>query len=353
MSIKSTFYPNQIEAAKKIFKKFSEGESNYDMLSAQMQSGKTGVSLYLAFEMLTSKIVKKVYIISGNSEKQLKEQWEEKIKSHVDDYITYNSEWAKLVDELLGDGRAQENLINNIEVIWRQDLMKERERFSSEYLIIWDESHYATTEEQTLHKFFNETKLMESIQGNTTYMKDNKIFMSSVTATRCAEQSRQVHYTTSFTQTIMTPQESYRGLEYFKVQGLIKTSYPLNMKNREKISQIIDVESIQNKLMLIRTNNSLLSHHKGAKLLKQICVEKKIKYIEYTASTQKEHNELWTTEPTEFTIVRIAGLFRMGKELNKKHICAVYESSAENQEPKALQNRQTLCGRNLATPRKH
>jgi len=325
----STFHTNQIASAKEIFSKFSSGESNYDMLYAQMQSGKTGVSLYLAFQMLKANIVPKVYIISGNSEIQLRKQWEAKIKDHVDDYLKnvfYGH--SPSLDEVL---KLQARLTPNIEVIWRQDLMKNQERFHNNYLIIWDESHFATTEGQTLHQFFNTAKLMGGIQGNTSYMREKNIFISSVTATRCAEQSRHVHHEADFTQTIMKPGESYRGLEYFKAHGLVKESHPFILDKCAEISSILERESSKKKYMVVRVSLCTSSDElMGVDMLKHMCKERGIDYIEYVAATQESFAELWDTEPTKFTIVRVAGLFRMGKELNKQHIGAVYESSSTN-----------------------
>ena len=172
---------------------------------------------------------------------------------------------------------------------------------------------------------------MGGIQGNTSYMREKNIFISSVTATRCAEQSRHVHHEADFTQTIMKPGDSYRGLEYFKAHGLVKESQPFILDKCAEISSILETESSKKKYMVVRVSMCTSSDElMGVDMLKHMCKERGIDYIEYVAATQDSFAELWDTEPTKFTIVRVAGLFRMGKELNKQHIGAVYESSSTN-----------------------
>ena len=317
----STFYQKQIDAAEKILMNFKNG-SNYDMLYAQMQSGKTGVSLYLAYRMLQEKMIEKVFIISGSSEKQLKKQWERKINDHKVDFYRKNLEWF-----LTGDAEV----LSNIEVIWRQDLLKNKHKFSKNYLVIWDESHFATTKKQTLHKFFTEIGIIDGVQNNSGVLKQKNIYISSVTATRCAEQSRAVYHDTGFTTTIMEPGKDYRGLHYFYENDLVKDSYKFERKNMNKITQIIESHMSQKKFLLARVSqNNMSTEKRGCDMLKEICENMGIPFVEFVADTQDELSHLFDTAPPCFTIVRIAGLFRMGKEVNKEHLCAVYESSSTN-----------------------
>ena len=56
------FHSNQITAAHKIIDEFKT--KFYAQLQAQMQSGKTGASLYTVFEMIEKKMVSKYFILS-------------------------------------------------------------------------------------------------------------------------------------------------------------------------------------------------------------------------------------------------------------------------------------------------
>ena len=68
----SKFYDNQINTGREIISKFST--ASWVMFIALLQSGKTGTYMFTAFEMFREKKIKKILIICGNSETELKEQ---------------------------------------------------------------------------------------------------------------------------------------------------------------------------------------------------------------------------------------------------------------------------------------
>ena len=144
---KDQFYKNQISAAKQIVTHFET--EHYVLLSAQMQSGKTGCALYCAFDMLFSKKVDSVFIVSGTSDTDLRKQWELKCATHLFEYCSmhdiHDEEIIFNMNKIISSG-----------IIWRQDLLKSKDKFSERFLIIWDESHFAITENQTLHTFLTE-----------------------------------------------------------------------------------------------------------------------------------------------------------------------------------------------------
>ena len=89
----STFHSNQINAGNEIIKQFKK--FNLCHLQAQMQSGKTGASLYTAFNLVQNKKFDTFHVLSGISDLDLKNQWIEKIKSHFDSHFESNLQDTK------------------------------------------------------------------------------------------------------------------------------------------------------------------------------------------------------------------------------------------------------------------
>ena len=86
--IVSTFHSNQINAGNEIIKQFEKFD--YVHLQAQMQSGKTGSSLFTAFQMIQQNKIDTFHVLSSISDTDLKNQWIEKIDTHYDDYFKPN-----------------------------------------------------------------------------------------------------------------------------------------------------------------------------------------------------------------------------------------------------------------------
>lgn len=323
---KGRFYENQISAAKQILGHFEN--EHYVLLSAQMQSGKTGCALYCAFDMLISKKVASVFIISGSSETELRKQWALKFPTHLVEYCAmhniHDNELIRKVGEIIASG-----------IIWRQDLLKSKDKFTERFLIIWDESHFATTEEQTLHKFLESTGLLSAVQGDTSSLKDRNSYILSVTATRCAEHSRLCGANDGspvkgWKTVVMNPGKSYRGVKQLVERNLVKCSFPIKEENQEKIEQIIQQYISLSKYMVIRCQQ------KDEAILQEIAVKFGINVIKYNMETSnmaiaKRSGQsivdvtCLETCPPKFTLVLIRGMLRMGKELPKKHVCAVFE----------------------------
>lgn len=320
------FFKNQISAAKQIVTHFET--EHYVLLSAQMQSGKTGCALYCAFDMLFSKKVDSVFIVSGTSDTDLRKQWELKCATHLCEYCSmhdiYDEEIIFSMNKLISSG-----------IIWRQDLLKSKDKFSERFLIIWDESHFAITENQTLHTFLTEIGLLTGIQGNTTVLKEKSSYLLSVTATRCAEHSRLCGANDNtpveaWKTVVMNPGESYRGVKSLASHNLVKRSFPISEEYQDKIQQILLQYSKQNKYMVIRCQS------KNDYILQEIADKLGINVIKYNMETSNSADakrrgtdiidvSCLESCPSKFTLVFIRGMLRMGKELPKKHVCAVYE----------------------------
>ena len=339
---KKQFHDNQVISGNEIVTHFINGFS-YVQLAAQMQSGKTGCAMHVACQMLLTKQIETVYIISGSSETELRDQWLEKVASHINEYANDN---GLSVEKSL-------ELVNNVHLVWRQDLKKEFESFGTKYLIIWDESHFATTEDQTLHHFFEVIGLMGAIQGDTSCLESKNSFLLSITATRCAEISRFTGNTEDgirgddldigkWKLVVMHPGDGYTGVVKMNKNKLIQKSCVISEDTVTQVSTVLQTYLGQQKYMVMRccsTNEDILEG-----ITKSLGIDV-VYYNMKTKGTDGTHSisiSMLETPPVKFTLFVIRGMLRMGKELPKQNVCAVYESSKSSNHNTVLQG---LLGR--------
>ena len=332
------FYPNQKSAAKEILTNFAT-DTRYVMLSAQMQSGKTGCALYVAFDMLVSGMIDKVFIISGSSDTALRGQWEDKIPEHFA-YFCQSLGWTYSNDK---KKVKQFGKVLEAGIIWRQDLLKKSDLFTDKYLIIWDESHFAVTEKQTLHKFYEKVGLLSCIQGNTSDLKSKNSYILSITATRCAEHSRFAGANDGvevddWKMVVMNPGEKYRGVQEIKAKGLLFPSFAICEKNRDALRTLFEKYSQQKKYFILRTGTP-----KKDAIVSTLAEAMGIPIIRYNADTKKDINvDTLDEEPEQFTLFLIKGMLRMGKELPKEHVATVFKCAGKSKTNTTLQG---LVGR--------
>lgn len=339
------FYENQVTAAKEAIQHFTERKP-YVLLSAQMQSGKTGCSLYVAFKMLIEKRVENVFIISGSHETVLRQQWVEEIPAHLFSFCQEHG-----IDDEEVITRYGEQLINN--VFFRQDLVNNLDKFTSKYLVIWDESHYAIQEGSQLHRFYVEIGIWSALQGDTSCLEEKGSYVLSVTATRGAEQSRKIGANNkapveSWGTVVLTPGKGYRGVQEIKSLGLIHPSVPIDEDNIHHFRQIISKYYDTRKYIIVRTTEareSLIERLRGDDdrtapfdIIKFNMGTKKIKKRGDTCVNVS----ILRKSPKRLTLFFVRQMLRMGKQLPKKNICAVYEHCDEQNYDTGLQS---LLGR--------
>ena len=125
-----TFHLGQRNAGDDIIDKFTK-EQPFSVLLAQMQSGKTGTYLYVAFEMVRLRLVKNVYIICGSSDTSLRSQ---AMKDLKENFKSFRKEIRDSGDTEGAEALADAMLEGNINVYFSQDLGK-LEDISDESLI--------------------------------------------------------------------------------------------------------------------------------------------------------------------------------------------------------------------------
>ena len=341
------FYDNQITAAEEAIAHFVAGR-RYVLLSAQMQSGKTGCSLYVACKMLIESAIENVFIISGSHETVLRKQWVEEIPKHL---YSYCMEHDITDEDLIRE--YSERLMSN--VFFRQDLAKNLDRFTEKYLILWDESHYAMQEGQQLHSFFTEVGITGAMQGDISCLEEKNSYVLSITATRGAEQSRKIgandgQSVDCWGSVVLHPGEGYRGVEEIKAKNLIMPSVPINEENIEEFRSIITKYAGQQKYIIVRTTEvreeiieQILAGGNPDEPLFDI-----VRFNMETKNTKRKGVAPVTVEslgrrpPARLTLFLVRQMLRMGKQLPKKNICAVYEHADKQNYDTALQS---LLGR--------
>ena len=167
------FYLNEIDAAEELIQNFIEGR--YCILLAQMQSGKSNTFMLVGAELVRHGIVKRFVVISGNTEKALKEQANDQRKfwKLYRGYLRNNKNWMVIPRQI------QEEIEENFTVKMGSDLAKILKNMKIHF--IWDESHYAQSNKQRPDKFF----IRNGLQPDGSVMKEQQD--SPVSATPFSE----------------------------------------------------------------------------------------------------------------------------------------------------------------------
>lgn len=312
-------HPEQYEAAQDIIGKFADGKRQI-MLLAQMQSGKTGIFLYVALSMLRTGIVKNVVILCGSNENELHEQ--------------LVAEGGKMVRKF--------NMASASIKIYKSSDLKNTLTVDSDTLVIWDESHYAQGIQNRPFKFLQRSGLLVggNADSDVKWAAKNSYFLS-VSATPFAEFSDSLHkdFVESTTRAIVRaePGTDYRGVEYFMAQGAIKSSYSIK-ENKAAFTALLASFKTQRKYVLIRSRN--------LSLVRQCATELGIAYKNYTSASKQLHNlDALSEAPPCFTIIGLAGMCRMGKVVPKEHIAFVFEEAKTSKSDTLLQSLLgRLCG---------
>lgn len=297
-------YENQEAAAKEIVRHFLRG-NQYVMLSAQMQSGKTGTFQTVAKKMLANGRVDRVFIISGSNEVELLQQARE-------DTQKYNP-------EAVAAGK--------IKVIFRQHFAATVTFELKKTLVIVEESHLDQTKGQQMDKFLKRMGL--SLNGE---MPTSSTYIVSVSATPFSEVSSLTYNkSVSKAEVKLIPAEGYRGVKYFLENNLIHEFFDISSRQFGEL-----VRSSGNKYNLIR----ITSRAKMEELARKYTRVFDVRFFLQEKKTISISD--MAVAPTKPTIVFLNGLLRCGKVVPKNHIGFVWEGGKK---PKADTALQGLLGR--------
>jgi len=330
------FHENQINVAQEIntlFHKF-----DFIHLQAQMQSGKTGACLYSVFKQLESNSINSFHVLSGISDLDLKNQWIEKIETHYDDYFKSNPsnetefQYHTLLKQLLKSNVYFGKSIKHIESL---------ESFKNSVIII-DEIHYGSSNDSIICKLFKKLNIKSILEGNPCeLLKEYNIKILVVTAT--AANLDAIYHNTEASENwgrvYMEPGYNYKGvLDYYANHNIYSN---FNIKH-DDISDLVDLLNkykSHKKYMIFRAVTQKSS------IILEVCKALNIPYLFYDQENSKHFDNI---KPKEFTCVLIKSKLRVGKELNKDNICAVFETSLTINTDTLLQGLfGRVCGYNI------
>ena len=352
------FSPQQIAASEEMVENLTQGVVRYNILLAQMQSGKTETYLLTAWEMVrkTGKI-ENVVIFSGNSEIYLKGQLATTLRGSIfqDKYEAYLRSKGENAPEVLRELEkwAQFDSVQpKFQILWGTEMDKYRGP-TKKTLFIWEESHYAQTMKQSPDKFLQKMGISADGDMTTFTKKDN--YMISISATPFSELSDTHHLKQNKKVVFMLPGNGYNSVKRMRDNGKIKVYEDLTDGINQALSSaettrkasyaIIRITSRTEGLTkeIIQQHNKTLSH----RLRWQV-----FHFDSKTTGKEKEDGDrVWrdmASAPRGNIIILIRGKCRMGHDLSKNYLAFVMETSKS---PKTDTILQGLLGRACGYPR--
>ena len=354
-------FPNQQVACVRVLDGFLEG-NRYAMLSAEPQSGKSGVGKLIAFSTKLLKYnslgIERVVVISSDNRKHLKAQWEDSWKeSHGDmmklcltqseDAVTDNEKMVALKMYVA----ASET---NVEVYMRgsSEFKKLSQRGPTrDTLFIWDESDYGIGSESCFANFVDKMDWGICLRsGDQHSLQENNNYIMTVTATRGAEMAH-VELLQSSQQILMEPGLNYRGLKWFMDNGRIHSVE----KDFSNLSGILDGYAQEKKIIILRGGK------KGRHQSEMYCAENQWEYTKLDQQNPSivEPLKKWLDGPkTTPYVIGLKNFWGRGDDLSlvgvkegefakdefKSLICAWIETDVKTNSHTFLQRCARICG---------
>jgi hypothetical protein len=276
-------FPTQKICADNIYNKFKT--TDYCLFVAQMQSGKTGTYIQVAQQMLSNNIVSKVVVFSGNREKELRIQTQNRIQS---DIIHPHS--------VVVWGTSLHHFVPPKQVT----------------LYIWDESHFGQSKGQAVDKFLQKCNLKPGIQGQ------NGNFFLSVSATPFSE----LHNIHKDNVVWMTQDINYWGVENMLLHQILPYDDILD------IPHILKPYSSGYSLIRLYDNDNINA------ILRIIGLP----HILYDSNFHEDIETILSNEPLSHTIIILKGKLQMGKTiLNQQYINLCIETCTTKKTDSLLQ----------------
>ena len=338
---KKCFESNQKSSGEIIIDLIRKNGKRYIDFEAQMQSGKTGAYLWVALMGLYDETFTNVVILCGESQTSLRKQMKDDKKSYIRSFK--NTHLKDLDDEVKDD--LCDYFEEHITIIMRQDLtkkdeesVKKRDLLSNpekNTLLIWDESHYANSANQTIDKFFQEIGIKSAFVDDIKNLQEKGLYVITSSATKSAERIASINTSPLWGFVRMTPGDTYKGVEYFYTNGNIRNSFKLDSEENEtKFKSIIKKYIEEKKYFIVRTMECEFGYN-SLEIVKRIIAEIKDEgydidsldiYGDQLKKITKESGcKYFEKEPDKFTIALIKGCLRMGDDVHKEHICAAFE----------------------------
>lgn len=320
------FSQEQLGAANTILGYFAAA-IRWVILLAQMQSGKSDTYMFVVFDLLRLKKVKKVVIIAGFQDKELVDQLRD-ITPSMKLYRKYlNDDLHMSFDEI---AEIEEMIDANVSVIYGSDLDKPQYQHASDTAFIWDESHYAQNKINRPFKFMKAVDI--SADGDISKLEgERNNYFLSVSATPLSEMSDSIHENQNKKTVRMQP-----GKGYVSVGKLYREKKIIGIKSWEKslpgcFEKQKKCDKPKYSIVRIRGDKEM---EKAIKMAQDAGLEWEI----YDAETKKQnkqsrdHSKMQSLNdlenaPQRHKVIFIRAMARMGKRIPKTHISFVMETS--------------------------
>ena len=356
------FFPNQQTACVRVLDGFLEG-NRYVMLSAEPQSGKSGVGKLIAFSTKLLKYnslgIERVVVISSDNRKHLKAQWEDSWEESRDDLMKLcqtQSEDVKATDneKMVALKMHMAASQTNVEVYMRgsSEFKKlSRRGPPRDTLFIWDESDYGIGSESRFANFVDKMDWGDCLRGGNQHsLQENNNYIMTVTATRGAEMAH-VELLQSSQQILMEPGLNYRGLKWFTDNGRIHSVE----KDFSDLPGILNGYATEKKIIILRGGD------KGHRQAERYCAEHHWEYTELNQGNPSIVAPLkkWLDGPnTTPCVIGLKNFWGRGDDLSlvgvkervfakdefKSLICAWIENDVATNSHTFLQRCARICG---------
>lgn len=327
-------FDNQIETAKEIiYNFFTNEDSRWNLLFAEMQSGKSGTFFSIPYIISRNALLVKklgidmfddeinVFLLTGMNEKELIVQFEKDINGFTGMDITknvlHNSEMSKF--------------LKNPEYTWNETDKTVIDRMRKNSLILIDESHYGSDKNQILDKFLRQI-LKINPNGDNAPLKENNIYVVSISATPMSEF---INANVSDFSKKIVPLKNATG--YYGI---------CDMFNNNKIFDAYDLKPDSIDKFLDKTLNNKKTGYilvrcaqKQQELIEKRIGERMLDFnrsIDYNSLSKKNIldnqgiNDILTKTPSKKTIIYLKGLLRAGKRVDTRNIIMVHDTAASN-----------------------
>ena len=340
--IKNPIWPNQKKAANRIYKEIKNGAHRAFLLSAQMQSGKTGVIAYLlkkSYANITS--IKQFWVLCPENSTALREQTQK-------DMPSFDS-WEKYDGHVKSPVEVRNNA--NIKDIYSK---KYNAHGLRDAIVVLDECHLGNQVGSKVDEFLM-TIDVDFSMSHSEVMKNlekRNIFLVIVSATPYNAIFSESHkkVPNMFKHIRLDMGDAYYGIGDMLRAGLVHDSEKLvsdsQISHRFKnlIEQRIKMPaSERNKYMVVRGQGEA---QEAVEILKSK-FGSKIDLILF----DQEHKEAFSAsrlsvKPEKPTIVLIKGFWRVGNQLDTSNVAFVWDSSTGNVDTVAQALAGRACGYN-------
>ena len=312
----SMIYENQHHASLAICRHFKKGHRHV-ILTAEMQSGKTGTFQTTIHCMLNDSTVDHVVVLCGMSDTNLYTQ-------AITDTRKYNAHY-------FDEGRIHVFFLQHLKKTDVREILSILEK--PNLLIVTDESDRDSTKGSVYHQIMTMARI--PVNGDNTMLTERNIYMLNVSATPFAEyfDSEGGHsHKKQYVQ--LLPGVGYIGIREFYEAGQIKPILPITTQSDSPFLTYLRHKG--NKYHIIRYDSKSKAYKFD--LFKTIATRNDFGLFVYRSTFNhcpqqlpykfEDMNALLNTSPDRPSIILIHGTFRAGFVFeNKQHIGSVWETS--------------------------